>query len=391
MTAAMTRPKLRVAAPSPRRRSLTLDLVSDEAGFHALQPFWDALLDQCATRTPFLRWDWVSLWWQECRGNAQLAIAVLRDVEGVPHAIAPLMLARESNHARQHLVALAFLGGFGEAHGERLDLIVPAGREAELTPQLCLAFKLLRPQCDLVRLNHLPEESPNTPHILAALQAGFSRVGVLNRHASRFISLPTTWDELESRHNAAWRGNLRRIRKAFTTRHTGIASYAGERVTHTQAFEELRRLHAMNFPAGVSTFTTPASWRFHQRLAAKWLPEQRAVLPLLESGGHGIAAIYGFIERGEFFQYQMGWDHALSPISPGKLAMRWSIDRAIQQRLRVYDLLPGEYAYKQQWCDATRWVLDLEAANPSSWRATVFHTLRTARRLAKNFPEGLAA
>ena len=28
-----------------------------------------------------------------------------------------------------------------------------------------------------------------------------------------------------------------------------------------------------------------------------------------------------------------------------------------------------------------RWLLDLEACNPASWRAAAFHTLRTARRM----------
>ena len=80
-------------ATARRRGVLTLDIVRDEAGFHALQPFWDSLVDQMATRSPFLRWDWLSLWWEECRREAKLVIAVLRDAEGVPHAIAPLMLA----------------------------------------------------------------------------------------------------------------------------------------------------------------------------------------------------------------------------------------------------------------------------------------------------------
>jgi CelD/BcsL family acetyltransferase involved in cellulose biosynthesis len=76
------------------------------AGFHALQPFWDALVGQMHTRSPFLRWDWMRLWWEECRQEARLAVAVLRDAEGVPQAIAPLMLARESDpHGSPRAVA----------------------------------------------------------------------------------------------------------------------------------------------------------------------------------------------------------------------------------------------------------------------------------------------
>jgi|GEM_PF-1809843 len=156
----------------PQEETLMLDIIRDQDGFYALEPFWDTLVDQMAIRSPFVRWDWMRLWWEECGAGAQLALAVLRDVEGIPQAIAPLMLARENDRARRHLVTLAFLGGFGPAHGERLDFIVPAGHEDELTPQLCRVFTLLRDECDLVRLSFLPQESPNTPHIFAALEGG---------------------------------------------------------------------------------------------------------------------------------------------------------------------------------------------------------------------------
>lgn len=365
---------------APRRGALTLDIVRHEAGFYALQPFWDSLVDQMSTRSPFLRWDWISLWWEECRHTARLAVAVLRDAEGVPQAIAPLMLASEPSPARQHLVTLTFLAGFGDAHGERLDLIVPAGREHDLTPRLCIVFKLLQDECDNVRLNHLPEESPNTQHILAALTETYIRAGILNRQTARFIHLPAAWEDYEARHTSNWRSLLRRRRKAFTGQHAGMVTFAGERLSCSAAMSELRLLHAMQWPAGVSSFTTSCSWRFHQRLASRWLPQERALMPMLETGSGVIAALYGFVERGEFFYFQAGWDPSFAKISPGKLVLRSAIESSIQRGLRVFDMLPGDYDYKRQWCDGTRWLLDLEAFNPVSWRASAFHTLRTLRR-----------
>lgn len=384
MTTTMVLPKPRRTAPHSipalRHGVLTLEIVRDETGFHALQPFWDVLVEQMATRSPFLRWDWMSLWWEECRKEARLVIGVLRDVEGVPHAIAPLMLASEPDPARKHLVTLSFLASFGDAKGERLDLIVPAGREDELTPQLCRVFKLLRHECDNVRLNHVPEESPNTPHLLAVLQESFRRAGVLNRQVSRFARLPATWEDYEARHNSKWRNVLRRRRRAFTADHAGTATLAGERISFPEAMKEFCVLHAMQWPSGVSSFTTDAAWRFHQRLSVRWLPQQRTWMPMLEADGKVIAALYGFVERDQFFQYQTGWEQSLSKISPGKLVVRWAIDCCIQRGLQVYDMLPSDYEYKRHWCEGARWLLDLEAFNPASWRATAFHALRTVRR-----------
>lgn len=384
MTTTMFRPKQRRAAaqsiPAPRCGVFNLEIVRDEAGFHALQPFWDPLVEQMATRSPFVRWDWMSLWWEECRQEARLVIGVLRDAEGIPQAIAPLMLASEPDAMRKHLVTLTFLAGFGDAHGERLDLIVPAGREDELTPQLCRVFEMLQPECDNVRLNHLLEESPNRPHLLAALKDSFSAAGVLNRQITRYINLPASWEDYEARHGPKWRNAMRRHRRAFTAEHAGIATQEGGRMTIDEKMKEFRALHAMQWAEGISSFITDASWRFHQRLAARWLPQQRAWMPLLEADGKVVAALYGFVEREQFFQYQSGWERSLAKLSPGKMVIRWAVDCCIQRGLKVYDMLPGDYEYKRQWCDGSRWLLDLEGFNPASWRATAFRALRTVRR-----------
>lgn len=370
------------AAASPTA-AYTLDIARDEAAFLALSPYWDNLVEKAATCSPFLRWDWMRMWWEHCRGEAALAVGVLRDAEGVPQAIAPLMLARETDGARRHLTALSFLSGFGAAHGERLDFIVPAGREDELTPLLCLVMRELRPECDLVRLNFLPQESPNTPHILGALERTFTHASVLNRTACRMVTVPAKWEDIEMRHSASWRGNLRRSCKTFAEAQ-GSTTVSGAGMLHARAFSELLRLHAANFPEGVSTFTTPEAALFHQRLAEKWLPSGRALMPLLHAEGTMVSAIYGFIERDEFFQYQAGWDTEQARLSPGKMAVRWALICCMQRGLRVYDMLPGEYEYKRRWGDSTRWLLDLEAHNPASWRARTFHALRSLRRQFAN-------
>ena len=154
------------------------------------------------------------------------------------------------------------------------------------------------------------------------------------------------------------------------------------------AMNELRVLHAMQWPYGISSFTTEASWRFHQRLAALWLPQQRTLMPMLEVEGRVVAVLYGFVERDEFFQFQTGWERSMAKVSPGRLVIRWGIDCCIRRGLRVYDLLPSDYEYKRQWADAARWLLDLEAFNPASLRATVFDTLRTLRRWFPRRKEG---
>ena len=111
---------------------MRLEILREESAFLALEPWWDRLLEQSATPTPFMRWDWVRLWWQVFGHGYELAMAVVYDEQKVPQAIAPLMLGHDSPGPRRHLRHLGFLGGLGPVRGERMDFLVPAGREARL-------------------------------------------------------------------------------------------------------------------------------------------------------------------------------------------------------------------------------------------------------------------
>ncbi len=348
--------------------------------FAALQPCWDRLVDASAVRTPFMRWDWANLWRQECRGKAELAVAVLEDAGGEALAIAPMMIVNGIKSSTQPMRHLAFLGGLGEAAGQRMDLIVPAGREHELGPELCQAFAMLKPRWDRVLLNRLPEESLNRPHILSALRGCSAGAAVLNRHAVRFAKLPASWLDYENQRTCEWRSKFRRKWKAMIREHGACHLLAGVDAPAGEVFERLACLHRMRWKDGVSEFATGPSLRFHRRLMSKWIAEGRAAMPFISIGGRAEAVIYGFIEGGEFSQFQMGWNPAFARYSLGKLAMRWSIERSIAMCLERHDLLPGDFEYKKEWGESERAVLDIEAFNESSPRAGFFRVLRAAKR-----------
>lgn len=367
--------------------ALETEIVCDDDGLQALRPFWDSLVDQCETATPFLRHDWMTLWWQQFQSKYSLAIAVVRDGRGDPVAIAPMMMGRGTG-GREHLRELGFIGGLGPAQGERFDFIVPRGREAELTPLLCSAFKSLRAEWDTVNLAKVPEESPNLPHILFALSSCADGACILNRHPCHHILLPQSWEDYENTQSSQWRSKFRRRWKAMLNVHGASLGLGGVTVPLSDAMRDLHDLHEINWPDGTSLFTAPEAWKFHEMLAARWVPRGKIILLTVTIEGKAAAVIHGFIERDEFYQFQHGWDPQYSKISLGKLAMHGAIQHAIQRRLRIYDMLPGEFDYKQQLCKEVRHVVDVEAFNPISLRAQLFRSLRGVKRLVPEHMSG---
>ncbi|HYF37533.1 MAG TPA: GNAT family N-acetyltransferase, partial [Prosthecobacter sp.] len=338
---------------------MKLEIVRDDAGFEALQPFWDRLLEQSATPTPFLRWDWVSLWWQECREHFRLAIGVVRDAAGAPEGIAPLVIGKEAEGARRHLRQLGFMNGLGLLQGERLDFIVRRGRESIVTPLLIGVFRECESEWDVLRLNKVPEESPNYPLLAEALAACGRDSGVLNRTECVFMDLPGRWQDYEMQHSGDWRRKMRRRWQILTEETKAQIRVAGRDYPAEQAFEEFVQLHALHWPAGVSSFLREPSLRLHRELARRWIPEGRLTLPCIEHEGRLIAGIYGLRAGNDLFQYQLGWHPDYARISLGNLAMRWSVEHAMSEGCSRYDFLPGAHDYKRSWSSHTRHVVDL--------------------------------
>jgi CelD/BcsL family acetyltransferase involved in cellulose biosynthesis len=358
-----------------------LSIIRDEAGFAALEPVWDALLARSSTHSPFQTWDYIRLWWAECRHEFQLCIGVVHDDEEQIAGIAPLCIGRGADGTRQHLRHLGFMNGMGEVQGERLDFLVPAGREGEITPVLITIVTESRHLWDVVRLNKVPTESLNYSYLLSELRWAGSGTGVLNLTECRFIKLPSTWDEYAIRQSGNWRRKMRkRWEQISEGRQMRTVMVGKDGSAVAPAIERFFELHAMHFPEGVSSFLRPRSLKIHRQLMTKWLLDGRASLCMVEADGVFIAGIYTLKSGDEVLQYQLGWDSQYARFGLGNLAMKWAVECAIQAGARCYDLLPGDYEYKLQWCNDRRLVSDVECFHPYRPSALVFRALRTLKR-----------
>lgn len=364
-----------------------MEIVRDEAGFAALEPHWDALVEASATCSPFLRWDWARLWWECFGADYRLALVVARDAFGVPEAIAPLVLGYSTDGVRRYLRQLCWLGGVGLVEGEVLDFLVPAGREPELAPLLCQGIRALASEWQGVRLNKIPAESPNFPILLDSLRSYAMGAGVVNIHAGWFTPLPEDWESVAARHSSRWQRNLRNRWQTLTHEHDAETGLAGLTMKPGAAMDELASLHCGRWNAGESSFVKGRAWQFHRRLAVRWLAAGKAILPYLAVQGRMISGCYGFIEGDRFFHYQLGWDTRYADLSPGNLAVKNTVLHCQRLGLCYYDMLSGDYHYKTEWCPAGRDLVDVEAYSPSSPAAVCFRSLRSLKRMVCQPPK----
>ena len=364
-------------------------MVTSEADFLALGPFWDALLERSAVRTPFMTWDWVSLWWAQHRKGLRLCVSVVDDGRsGEPMAIAPLVIGRQPHGPRKALRHVTFIGCIGDDASQGMDFIVPAGAESTLTPMLCTAFRDQVLHWDVIDLPYIHEESPNLPFLRAAL-GRFASSGDRNAPAKSFLmELPGSWDEQMKAWKSKTRVSYRTKWNKLMDENAGRALAGGRDVPYEWAFEELWRLHAARFEGRRSNFLNPAMKRLQLEVIRRWASQGRIVLPLLEADGKVVAGHYGFAMFGKYWSYQTGFDPDYAHLSVGRLSLGWAAQNAIELGLRELDHMPGEARYKQEWSTRTRTVVFLEAFNYLSVTSVVFRTVRALHRLSPPIEPG---
>jgi CelD/BcsL family acetyltransferase involved in cellulose biosynthesis len=364
-----------------------LEIITHPADFAALSPHWDALLASSAVAgSPFLSWDWVSLWWQHSQHRCSLRIGVLRE-GGELVAVAPFVLGHGQGRARRYLRHLSFIGGLGPIVSEGMDLIIPRGKEQLYAPLLLQMLE--QTQWDVLDLPFLRSDSPSLLHIAAAT----SHLGVVE---DRFPPVPSFRQNLDvapeqiekvlgsksaSQHRSRW--------KKLLTEHSARVLVAPADLPADTTFTEMLRLHSLRFDEQSSTFTLPEVEAFHRQLLQRWAPQGKAFILCVEAAGRISAARYCLLHQGVCYDFQGGYDPEFNDLSLGRATTLMAMAEALRRGATVYDHLPGDQEHKRRMHDHRHTYHHYEMFHPRQPLPLLFSAARGLKRMLR--PQAAAA
>ena len=364
-----------------------LEIITHPADFAALSPHWDALLARSAVAgSPFLSWDWVSLWWQHSQHRCSLCIGVLREA-GQLVAVAPFVLGRGQGGARRYLRHLSLIGGLGPIVSEGMDLILPRGQEQLYAPLLLQMLE--RVKWDVLDLPFLRSDSASLIHIAAAT----AHLGQLQ---DRFTPVPSYRQSLNvepeqiekvlgtksaSQHRSRWRKLL--------TEHSARVRVAPADLPIDAAFTEMLRLHSLRFDEQSSTFTLPEVEAFHRELLQRWAAQGKAFLLCVEAAGRISAARYCLLHQGVCYDFQGGYDPEFNALSLGRATTLIAMAEALRRGATVYDHLPGDQEHKRRMQDHRLTYHHYEMFHPRQPLSLLFTAVRGLKRMLR--PRAAAA
>lgn len=325
---------------------MVIDFVHDLAGFDALAGEWDRLLSRSISVVPFLRHDYLRLWWSTLGGGewsrGEMWVGVGRDSSGQMLGIAPLFWGESPASPP----ALRLMGSIEVS--DYLDLIVPAEQADTMARAVLDALASDGPKdWSILDLYNVPDQSPSLQALQKAAAAqGWKRV-TERLQPCPVIRLDADWETYLARLDKKQRHELRRkLRRADTNPEPVEMRLVEPGRDVGAAIDDCLRLMATD--PDKAAFLTPAMRTFFAALIHEGIDDHWVQLAFLDVGGVPAAAYLNFDHAGRIWVYNSGINPDFLPLSPGWVLLGRLIEWAIRNGRQEFDFMRGDEEYKSR-------------------------------------------
>ncbi len=364
--------------------TLNLSLVDNVAEFERLEPDWKRLLQDSASTSVYLTWQYVSTWWQTYGAAYNLRIIVARDSGQKIVGIAPMIVGKGDSGPSRFLRCLSFIGTLGDTGSEFVDFIIAPELERELVPMFWNYFHdELEKEWDVLTLRQIPAESANLQRLLRHVSKRHGVTLRIDTTPSPYLELPQSWDQLLRSKSQNFRSSFKRHWNRLHKNHRVSELVAGEDLSLECAMEHLFALNRNRWGTNATTFNSSQFFDHHLKIAQSFSESGWLYFRLWSVDEKIAAARFDFIFHDKLWNILGGWDADFAKYSIGRIAIAKQLAWCIENGVWEYDFLGGESGYKRSWANQERQLVDLVFSNPSSFRAGALEQLRCVRDFLK--------
>ena len=330
---------------------LSVDLVSSNAAFLALEGEWNDAVERAGIAHPFLRHEWIRTWWDAFHGaGEQLHVLVARRGSRVS-AIAPLMFDRTPMYG----VPVRRLRFLQNDHTPRADVIV-ADQADDSYRALWHALRDEARRWDVLQLSQLPAESSSRQAFQRLAAFDGRQTGVWESGAAPYLKLGSTWAGCLRGLSPKLRQNLRnRIGRLSQYGEPVLEVIADPDAIHSSC-ADAQRLEDSGWKssAGTAIASNTSVQRFYALLAGRASECPWLRLLFLTVAGRRIAAAFAAVYAGRLFLLKTGYDPAFAKCSPFKVLTCLALEHACGQQLSEVDFLGDSEPWKLEWTSTVR-------------------------------------
>ena len=331
-------------------RPLRIEVVTDEAGFLALEAAWRRLIAVSDLDHPFLTFEWVRSWWEAFGDGNGLHIIVARENETVV-GIAPLMFTKR----RFYGLRLRCLEFIANVHTPRFDFLVARDPE-HVRRAIWGHIEAVKHLWDLLLLCQVPEDSQTIVDLARfAGECGLA-FGTWKSADAPYVRIEGKWSDYQAALRPKHRTNLRRRMRRLSE----LGPVAMERVACGGDLESaLDDGFALEGAAwkqdnGTAICSDAAVRQFYREIARRFAANDWLEMHFLKLRDRRIAFQLAVSYGDKAFSLKPGYDPQLAAYSPSNLLCMLFLEHLFECRKREYDFLGVEEEWKMQWAQETR-------------------------------------
>ncbi len=332
---------LRKTVPMEGNHTLTVTEYTEATAFEALASRWDALLEQCTTRTPFFTWQWQKLWWNCWKQNHHLRIITVGEENGRLRGIAPLFEEKGNDTRKLMLLGSSDLCDY-------LDCIIATGEEEVFYPTLLSYLAASSPEPITLNFNSLQAHSPTISFFQRASGKDGYSVDFHREDTAPGLDLPSDFELYLKMLSKKDRHEMRRKRrKAEQEQEVAFRNITDP----SEVMDKLPHFLTL-FRKSVKTkhdFLTPERECFFQSLAEEFARKGWLEIFSLSFNERAVAYLFCFHYNGTRYLYNAAYDLDYSNLSPGIVVITYCLEDAISRGINRFDFLRGDETYKYRF------------------------------------------
>jgi CelD/BcsL family acetyltransferase involved in cellulose biosynthesis len=325
--------------------------LSDIEEFLALEREWNELLAESHCDIPFLRHEWLKIWWRHFGPPNRLAVMVGREQERLVFAL-PLMEVREAYAG----IPVTVLQSLTNDHSFRFNFIVRQGAESSIEDFFRYLHQRSR-RWHVLALKEIPTDGPiPTLAVDVAKRLGYS-VGIWQASEVPRLATNGQWDaylEARSRHFVKKLDrNARRLSKAQGGFSLELNSEDG---WDPAAFAEALEMESRGWKGagGTAIASNPVLTSFYTMWAQTAAELGWARLAFLRTAGARVAFEYDLQYAARWYSMKASYHPGFRQYSPGQLLTREVLKHCFENGAHEYDFLGPAEEYKARWTTQTR-------------------------------------
>lgn len=320
---------------------------------------WNSLLTGSVSDTPFLRYEYQRVWWEQRGGGewarAELVLVSAREDEKLI-GIAPLFISEYDGQS-----ALLLIGSIEIS--DYLDLIVRMDDHAHFVSGLLdfLASDEVRAGSSLpgnwsgLDWYNLPDSSPTLVALKAeSTQRGWTHLEEMYRPTPR-IALNGDFEEYLGRVEKKQRHEIRRKMRRAEESGRGVRWSISDMADVEAEIDSF--LGLMEHDQGKAGFLHD-SMRAQMRAVIRAAHENGWLwLAFLEADGQRIAAYLNFDYNNKLWGYNAGVNRAFMELSPGWVLLGYVLQWACENKRTEFDFMRGDEEYKYRFGAVNQYVM----------------------------------